>query len=104
MKSSFNDLGISPPILKAIEEMGFEEPTEVQRLAIPHVLNKEDLVVMSKTGSGKTAVACKLTRHPFIGFEKEKEYFDIAVKNVHHTPMQLKDWMKPNKKPRGRYA
>lgn len=56
MKSSFNELGISPPILKAIEEMGFETPTEVQSKAIPHILNKEDLIVMSKTGSGKTAV------------------------------------------------
>jgi ATP-dependent RNA helicase DeaD len=56
MKSSFNDLGISPPILKALEEMGFEEPTEVQSKAIPHILNHEDLIVMSKTGSGKTAV------------------------------------------------
>ena len=56
MKSSFNDLGISPPILKAIEEMGFEVPTEVQSKAIPHILNQEDLIVMSKTGSGKTAV------------------------------------------------
>lgn len=56
MKSSFKDLGISPPILKALEAMGFETPTEVQSLAIPHILNKEDLIVMSKTGSGKTAV------------------------------------------------
>lgn len=56
MKNSFNDLGVSPPILKALEEMGFEEPTEVQGIAIPHILNKEDLIVMSKTGSGKTAV------------------------------------------------
>lgn len=56
MISSFKNLGIAPPILKAIEEMGFEEPTEVQSRAIPHVLNQEDLIVMSKTGSGKTAV------------------------------------------------
>ncbi len=56
MKKSFNDLGISPPILKALEEMGFEAPTEVQSKAIPHILNREDLIVMSKTGSGKTAV------------------------------------------------
>lgn len=56
MKSNFIDLGISPPILKALEAMGFEEPTEVQSRAIPHVLKKEDLIVKSKTGSGKTAV------------------------------------------------
>ncbi len=56
MLTSFNDLGISPPILKAIKDMGFETPTEVQIRAIPHVLKQEDLIVMSKTGSGKTAV------------------------------------------------
>ncbi len=56
MNSSFRNLGVSPPILKALEEMGFESPTEVQRRAIPHILNQEDLIVMSKTGSGKTAV------------------------------------------------
>lgn len=56
MEYSFNDLGISLPILKALEDMGFEKPTEVQRRAIPHILKKEDLIVMSKTGSGKTAV------------------------------------------------
>ncbi|MGE5397742.1 MAG: DEAD/DEAH box helicase [Candidatus Saccharibacteria bacterium] len=54
--SSFNCLGISPPILKAIEEMGFETPTEVQSQSIPHILNQEDLIIKSKTGSGKTAV------------------------------------------------
>jgi len=36
--------------------MGFEEPTEVQERAIPHILNNRDIIVMSKTGSGKTAV------------------------------------------------
>ncbi len=56
MNNSFHDLGVVPPILKALEEMGYEEPTEVQSKAIPHILNREDLIVMSKTGSGKTAV------------------------------------------------
>ncbi len=56
MNKNFNDLGISAPILKAIKKMGFETPTEVQSKVIPHVLNQEDLIVMSKTGSGKTAV------------------------------------------------
>lgn len=56
MNNSFKDLGISPPILKALEEMGFEDPTEVQSRVIPHIFEQEDLIVMSKTGSGKTAV------------------------------------------------
>jgi len=56
MNKSFSDLGISPPILKAIEDMGFQTPTEVQSRVIPHILNNEDMIVMSKTGTGKTAV------------------------------------------------
>ncbi|HWQ78875.1 MAG TPA: DEAD/DEAH box helicase [Anaerovoracaceae bacterium] len=56
MEKNFKDLGISPPILKAIEEMGFQTPTEVQSRVIPYILNQEDMIVMSKTGSGKTAV------------------------------------------------
>ncbi|MEA1961630.1 MAG: DEAD/DEAH box helicase [Bacillota bacterium] len=56
MISSFNDLDISHPILKALNEMGFETPTEVQSEAIPHILKQEDLIIKSKTGSGKTAV------------------------------------------------
>lgn len=55
MKTKFEDLAIQPEILRAIEELGFDEPTEVQRLAIPPVLDKRDLIVMAKTGSGKTA-------------------------------------------------
>ncbi len=56
MSSNFKNLGITEPILKAIEEMGFEMPTEVQSEAIPQILDNKDLIVMSKTGSGKTAV------------------------------------------------
>lgn len=56
MNKKFSDLGIAPPLLRALEEMGFLQPTEVQSRAIPHVLNQEDLIVMSKTGTGKTAV------------------------------------------------
>lgn len=56
MNNSFRDLGIAKPILRALEEMGFEAPTEVQKRAIPHVLNQEDVIVISKTGTGKTAV------------------------------------------------
>jgi len=54
MKKSFRDLGVSGKIIDATESMGFTEPTEVQHEAIPYILNKKDLIVMAKTGSGKT--------------------------------------------------
>ncbi len=56
MNKNFTDLGIASPILRAIEQMGFVTPTEVQKQGIPHILGKKDLIVRSKTGSGKTAV------------------------------------------------
>jgi acyl-CoA synthetase (AMP-forming)/AMP-acid ligase II len=56
MNNSFSILGISEPILTALEKMGFESPTEVQKKAIPHVLQQKDVIVVSKTGTGKTAV------------------------------------------------
>ncbi|GAU79983.1 DEAD/DEAH box helicase [Fusibacter sp. 3D3] len=54
MENQFSNLGITEPIVKALESMGFISPTDVQTKAIPHILNSEDLIVMSKTGSGKT--------------------------------------------------
>ena len=56
MENSFEALGIIPPILHALEKMGFETPTQVQQQAIPCILDQKDLIVISKTGSGKTAV------------------------------------------------
>jgi len=56
MENSFEALGISPPILQPLQDMGFESPTEVQTKAIPPILKGEDLIVMAKTGTGKTAV------------------------------------------------
>lgn len=48
------DIGVSPEIVKALDDLGFTAPTNVQEKAIPKVLEKKDLIVMAKTGSGKT--------------------------------------------------
>lgn len=52
----FRKLGIIQPILKVIEEEGFEEPTEIQEKSIPLVLSGKDVIAGSATGSGKTLV------------------------------------------------
>jgi len=54
MEKDFTGLGVVKPIVDAIGEMGFELPTKVQHDAIPYILDQKDLIVMSKTGSGKT--------------------------------------------------
>ncbi|MDQ0427962.1 superfamily II DNA/RNA helicase [Planomicrobium stackebrandtii] len=51
----FSDYDISETIVKALEGLGYTEPTEVQRKVIPVALSKTDLTVKSQTGSGKTA-------------------------------------------------
>ncbi|MBN2795694.1 MAG: DEAD/DEAH box helicase [Clostridia bacterium] len=51
---TFNALNLHENILKAIDTLGFTEPTTVQLQAIPKILNHQDLIVMAKTGSGKT--------------------------------------------------
>ncbi|SDO22028.1 ATP-dependent RNA helicase DbpA [Psychrobacillus sp. OK028] len=51
----FKEFKLDEKILRAIEQLGYTEPTEVQQKVIPVVLEKQDVLVKSKTGSGKTA-------------------------------------------------
>jgi ATP-dependent RNA helicase RhlE len=51
----FSDLQLIPPLIKALEEEGYTEPTPIQAQAIPHVLQGRDLLGLAQTGTGKTA-------------------------------------------------
>ncbi len=51
----FNELGLSPEILKAVEEIGYESATEIQAKTIPLLLEGKDVIGRSHTGTGKTA-------------------------------------------------
>ena len=51
----FKDLKIIEPILKALEEEKYSVPTSIQEEAIPHILNKRDVLGSAQTGTGKTA-------------------------------------------------
>lgn len=53
--TGFADLGLRPEILKALTDMGYEEPTPIQREAIPHLIGGADLLGQAATGTGKTA-------------------------------------------------
>lgn len=55
MTISFQDLNLSPDLLKSITELGFEEPSPIQVLAIPVLLTGKDAVGQAQTGTGKTA-------------------------------------------------
>lgn len=51
----FSDLDLSQPLLKAIDRIGYKNPTEIQKAVIPSVLQKRDIVGIARTGTGKTA-------------------------------------------------
>jgi superfamily II DNA/RNA helicase len=52
---SFETLGLSPAVLQAVKDAGYENATDVQAQAIPAAIANKDLMVSSRTGSGKTA-------------------------------------------------
>ncbi|NQZ87608.1 MAG: DEAD/DEAH box helicase [Colwellia sp.] len=51
----FSTLGLSEPLLKAIAELNYSEPTAIQKKAIPVILSDKNLVAAAQTGTGKTA-------------------------------------------------
>ncbi|MGZ4762387.1 MAG: DEAD/DEAH box helicase, partial [Ilumatobacteraceae bacterium] len=51
----FDTLGLRPELLKTIVDLGYEEPTPIQRETIPHLLAGRDLLGQAATGTGKTA-------------------------------------------------
>ena len=55
MSPSFEDFNLSPELLQAVKDMGFEEPSPIQVLAVPFLLTGRDAVGQAQTGTGKTA-------------------------------------------------
>ena len=53
--TAFKDLGLSPDIQQALDELGFEDPTPIQEQAIPELLGGHDVIGQAQTGTGKTA-------------------------------------------------
>ncbi len=52
---SFEQLALHENLLKSVSELGFTEPSDIQKQAIPHILNGEDVMASAPTGTGKTA-------------------------------------------------
>ena len=54
--SIFKELGLSQAIVDSLIDLGYEQPTEIQKIAIPQILSsKNDLKAFAQTGTGKTA-------------------------------------------------
>lgn len=53
-QKSFADLALSPEMLHAVQDMGYEEATPIQAESIPHILDGQDILGQAQTGTGKT--------------------------------------------------
>ena len=53
--ASAETLGLSPEVLRGIKRKGYRLPTPIQRKTLPLILQRQDVVGMARTGSGKTA-------------------------------------------------
>ncbi|MDH4140487.1 MAG: DEAD/DEAH box helicase [Coriobacteriia bacterium] len=60
---SFTTLALRPRLLDAVSEMGYTRPTQIQREAIPYILDGRDVVGCAQTGTGKTAAFILPTLH-----------------------------------------
>ncbi|NCF79824.1 MAG: DEAD/DEAH box helicase, partial [Alphaproteobacteria bacterium] len=52
---TFDELGLAPEIMKAINDVGYTEPTPIQAEAIPQIIANHDVLGIAQTGTGKTA-------------------------------------------------
>ena len=91
---SFEDLGIEAPLLRAIEEMGYEHPMPIQEQVIPVILGQEhrDVVGLAQTGTGKTAAfGLPLLQ----GIDIVPVYSDFQIKKDYKTGK----WLDPEDAP-----
>ncbi len=81
----FKDLEIIEPILKALKEENYTEPTSIQEKAIPLILHGHDVLGSAQTGTGKTAAfAIPILQHLYLDFKKQKH--PRKIKSLIITP------------------
>ena len=75
----FDDLKLHPFLLKAVKDEGYINPTKIQEKAIPHILNKKDILGSAQTGTGKTAAFALPILHLMIVDKNEPSFKRINV-------------------------
>ena len=70
---TFKTLNIIEPILKSLDIEGYIDPTPIQKLSIPILLNRKDLLGCAQTGTGKTAAfAIPILQHLYLDRQPNK--------------------------------
>lgn len=92
---NFEDLQLSPLLLKALKEKGYTVPSKIQEKAIPHVLNGSDVLGCAQTGTGKTAafalpIIQNLMKSPIETYQKKK-IRSLILTPTRELALQIKD-------------
>ncbi len=83
--TTFDQMGLIEPILKALNEEGYTQPTPIQAQAIPHLLQGRDLLGCAQTGTGKTA-AFSIPILQRLYAEKQQGTMKRGIKTLILTP------------------
>jgi ATP-dependent RNA helicase RhlE len=92
---TFKELGVIDPILKAIKEEGYTQPTPIQEQSIPILLSRKDLLGCAQTGTGKTAAfAIPILQHIYrdrLRDEGRRKIKALIVTPTRELAIQIKD-------------
>ncbi len=87
--TSFEALGLAPPLCEATAKLGYKHPTKIQQAAIPHALANRDLIALAETGSGKTAAFALPVLHNLL--QKPQPLFGLVVSPTRELALQIAD-------------
>jgi superfamily II DNA/RNA helicase len=86
---SFQNFSLAPEILQAVRKSGYNNPTSIQLKAIPAILQKQDLLASSQTGSGKTAAFLLPLLHLLSESKRDKKPRALILAPTRELAMQI---------------
>jgi ATP-dependent RNA helicase DeaD len=89
MIDNFEGLGLRPELIKALDQLGYEEPTPVQAAAIPSLIEGRDVLGQAATGTGKTAAFALPILHTFQRDGRSRDPFALVLAPTRELAMQV---------------
>ena len=89
MLEKFQNLNISEVIIRALNEMGFEEPTPIQAESIPIAMSGSDMIGQAQTGTGKTAAYGIPVLEKILKAEPSKDIQTVVLSPTRELAMQV---------------
>ena len=91
--SGFAELALAPELCRALSGLGYEEPTPIQRAAIPPLIAGRDLVGQAATGTGKTAAFALPVLQRILGKSAQAGLFALVLVPTRELAMQVSEAM-----------